>query len=107
MPRPRKKSTWLVVCADHLGCIDENRVLDLESEPKKNLLDELACPLADDVLIALRKSFSLTYPRNPFIDGLQQARSEIRRIAGESLQYLDSLQLLPCPSADRLIPVLG
>src|SRR4051794_27299402 len=86
MSRPRKKPIWVIVCADHLGCIGENRVLDLESEPEKNLLDELECPLADEVLIALRKSFSLTYPRNPFIDGLQQALSEIRRIGVEALK---------------------
>ena len=57
----RKKPHWVIVLADTLGCIDENRVLDGDAEPVKNLLDELQCPVADEVLIALRKSFSLTY----------------------------------------------
>jgi hypothetical protein len=102
MARPRKKPTWVFVCGDHLGCIDENRVLELDSNPDKSLLDELECPAADEVLIALRKSFSLTYPRNPFIDGLQNALSEIRRIGVEALkempEVLQELRLPPIPA---------
>jgi hypothetical protein len=101
MARPRKTPVWVIVLADNLGCIDENMVLNPGSEPKKSLLDELLCPVADEVLIALRKSFSLTYPRNPFIDGLQQALTEIRRIGVEALKempkVLEELRLAPVP----------
>src|SRR5579885_2578447 len=79
MTRPRKTPVWVIVLAEILDCIDENKVLDPGSEPEKSLLGQLQCPAADEVIIALRKSFSLTYPRNPFIEGLQQALSEIRR----------------------------
>ena len=52
MGRPRKKPLWVIVLAENLGCIDENKVLDPNSEPEKNLLRELLCPAADEVLIA-------------------------------------------------------
>jgi hypothetical protein len=106
MGRPRKKPLWVIVLADDLGCIDENKVLDLESELEKSFLDDLSCPAADEVLIALRKSFSMTYPRNPFVDGLQQALSEIRRIGIEALkeipEVLEELRLpsIPATMAD-------
>jgi hypothetical protein len=66
-------------------------VYDPEAEPETNLLDELGCRPADDVLIALRKSFSLTYPRNPFIDGIQAAITEIRRICVEALKPMSAI----------------
>ncbi len=102
MTRSRKKPRWVIVLTDNLACIDENKVFDPESEPKKNLLDELQSHPADEVLIALRKSFSVTYPRNPFVEGLQQALSEIRRIGVEALkeipEVLQELGLPPVPA---------
>lgn len=102
MGRTRKKPLWFILLAENLGCIDENRVFDPEAEPKTNLLDELQCPAADEVLIALRKAFSLTYPRNPFVEGLQQALAEIRRIGVEALkeipEVLQELRLPPVPA---------
>src|SRR5205823_11852241 len=96
---PRKKPAWVIVYANDLGCIDENKVLDPDSEPEKSLLVELECPVADEVLIALSKSFSVTYPQNPFVDGLQQALSEIRRIGVEALKEMpEVLQELRLPA---------
>jgi len=101
MGRPRKKPAYLIVPTDDLGCVSKDREFDLDSDPDESLLDELQCPHIDDVLIALRKSFSLTYPRNPFIDGLQAALTEIRRIGTEALkpmsEVLTTLHLKPVP----------
>jgi hypothetical protein len=95
---------YVVVPAEHLMCIGKERVLELDSDPEENLMDELQCPVADDVLIALRKAFSLTYPRNPFIDGLQKELAEIRRIAVEALkpipEVLAALGLKPVPAVE-------
>jgi hypothetical protein len=97
--RTRKKPVWGIVLAENLGCIDDKRVLDPGSEPQKNLLDELQCPAADEVLIALRKSFSLTYPRNPFVVGLQQALTDIRQVGVEALKEIpEVLQDLALPA---------
>lgn len=64
-------------------------------------MDELQCPAADEVLVALRKAISLTYPRNPFIDGIQAALAEIRRVGVEALkrmpEILVDLGLPPVP----------
>lgn len=107
MGRPRKRPIYLIVEAEVLGSIGKDRVLVFDSDPDDNLLDELQCPHFDDVLIALRKSFSLTFPRNPFIDGLQDALNEIRRICIDALrtipEVLRELQLksVPPPSSDK------
>ncbi len=101
MGRRRTRPHFLIVHAEILGSIDKDRVLVLDSDPDENLLDELQCPLFDNVLIALRKSFSLTFPRNPFIDGLKDALEEIRRIGVDALQpipeVLEELKLKPVP----------
>jgi hypothetical protein len=101
MARSRRNPLWVIVLAESLDCIDEDHVLDPESEPKKSLLKELNCFVADEILIALRKSFSLTYPRNTFAEGLQQALAEIRRIGVEALkeipEVLQDLRLSPVP----------
>ena len=55
MTRPRKTPVWVIVLAEILDCIDENKVLDPGSEPEKSLLGQLQCPAADEVIIALRK----------------------------------------------------
>jgi len=105
MGRPRKKPLYVVISAEILGCIGEDRVLDFETEPEKPMIDELQCPVADEVLIALRKAFSLTYPRNPFVDGMSEALTEIRRIGTEALreipEVLDELGLKPIPLAEK------
>lgn len=104
MGRRRKHPVYVIVAAENLGCVGKDREVHLDSEPDDNLLDELQCPVADDVLIALRKSFSLSYPRNPFIDGLQAALTEIRRIGIEALkpipEVLAGIGLKPVPAVE-------
>lgn len=106
MGRRTKRPLFLIVVTDDLCRIGKDRVLidaedDDDNYPEESLLDELRCPLADEVLIALRKSFSLTFPRNPFIDGLQASLTEIRRIGVEALkpmpEVLAELGLKPIP----------
>lgn len=58
MGRPKKKPLYLIVDAEILGSVGKERVLDLGSDPDETLLDELQCPTADEVLIALRKACS-------------------------------------------------
>ncbi len=110
MGRRRTRPHYLIVEAGILGSVDKDRSLVINSDPDDNLLDELQCPHFDDVLIALRKSFSLTFPRNPFIDGLKEALQEIRRIGVEALQtipeVLEELNLKPVPPAsEELTPI--
>ena len=93
MGRRRKQNRWSLVASDTVCCVSEDGVYDPESAPEKSLMDQLQCPVADEVLIALRKSFSLTYPRNPFMDGLQAAIAEIRRIGVEALKPMPEVLL--------------
>ena len=101
MGRKRKAIVYSIVHADSVCCVSEDRIYDPASEPEKSLMDELQCPVADEVLIALRKSFSLTFPQNPFIEGVQSALLEIRRIGVEAMkplvEVLTDLQLAPLP----------
>lgn len=106
MGRTRKKPLYLIIEAGVLGSIGKDRKLEFDSDPDDNLLDELQCPLFDEMLIALRKSFSLTFPRNPFIDGLQEALTEIRRVCVDALRIIPEvveelhLKPVPAPSGD-------
>ncbi len=108
MGRRRTKPHYLILEAEILASVGKDRELDPESDPDDNLLDELQCPLFDEVLIALRKSFSLTFPRNPFIDGLQEALLEIRRIGVEALRTIpeavEELNLKPVPPPGEVGP---
>jgi hypothetical protein len=101
MGRKRKAKGYSILWAEAVCCVSEDRVYDPDSEPEKSFMDELSCPTADGVLIALRKAFSLTFPRNPFIDGVQSAMSEIRRIGVEAMKpmpdVLSELNLAPLP----------
>jgi hypothetical protein len=103
--RPRKQPTYAIISAEVLGAIGENSVLEFDSDPEKPLIDELQCPVADEILIALRKSFSITYPRNPFVEGLAKALKEIRRIGVEALvdlpEVLAELKLAPIPAHSK------
>lgn len=105
MGRRRKPRAYSIVHADTVCCVSDDRVYDLESEPETSLMDQLQCPIADEVLIALRKSFSLTYPRNPFIDGVQEALAEIRRLGVEAFkpmaEVLADLGLPPIPPIEN------
>ena len=100
MGRPRKKPVYVVV-GDVLGCIGPDRILDLDSDPNEPLCDALQCPVADELLVALRKAFTLSYPRNPFIDGLTESLTEIRRVCIEALieipEVLEDLKLPAIP----------
>ena len=101
MGRKRKAKGYSIVWGDAVCCVSEDRVYDPESDPEKSLMGELQCPTADDVLIALRKAFSLTFPRIPFIEGVQSALIEIRRIGVEAMkpipEVLTDLKLPPLP----------
>ena len=101
MGRRPKPKAYLIMLADAVCCVSEDRVFDPDADPDKSLFDTLQCPVADDVLIAMRKAFSLTYPRNPFIDGIQAALAEIRKIGVEALkpmpEVLADLGLPPIP----------
>jgi len=98
-----------VIADDTLSFISKDRVLDFDSEPEDEpFIDELQCPVADETLVALRKAFTLSYPRNPFIDGLTEALTEIRSVCVEALsdmpEVLEELGLPPIPpvsSEDR------
>ncbi len=100
MGRTRKSPVYVIV-GDAIGFIGKDRILDLESEPDEPFCDEFQCPVADEVLVGLRKAFTLSYPRNPFIDGLKEALLEIRRVCVEALidmpDVLEELKLPPIP----------
>lgn len=110
MGRPRKKPIYVIVAADVLGSISKDRVLDFDSEPDENLFEELPCPPADEVLIALRKAYSLTFPRNPFLEGFQEALGEIRRIGIDALKTVPEvvgdlgLKSVPAPTHEKTKP---
>jgi hypothetical protein len=100
MGRPKKGPVWLVVYASALSRIAESDKQDFEGELEDNLLDKLQCPTADDVLSALRKCFSLSYPGEHSDDGYKQAIANIRDIARQALmpigdEVLESLRLKP------------
>jgi hypothetical protein len=101
MGRKRKVRGYSILYSDSVCGVSEDRVYDPESEPEKSLFDTLECPIADDVLIALRKSFSLTFPKNPFIEGLRESLTDIRRICVEAAKPLTEvwkdLQMQPVP----------
>ena len=101
MGRKRKAKNYSIVFSDTVACVGEDRVYVPESEPENSLMEQLQCPIADEVLIAMRKAFSLTFPCNPFIDGVQAALTEIRRIGVEALkpmpEVLADLGLPPIP----------
>ena len=62
MARPKKRPVYVILAADILGSVGKDRVLNIDSDPLDHLLDELQCPLADQVLIALRKAFHPPFP---------------------------------------------
>jgi hypothetical protein len=109
MARPGKKPVYVIV-GDAVYCIDKNRVLDLESDLDESLGNDLQCPAADDVLIGLRKAFTLSFPVNPFIKGLTESLTEIRRVCVDALrdisEVLDGLGLpaIPPVSGDKRHP---
>jgi hypothetical protein len=103
MGRRRKRPHFVVVYGDDLCCVSKAGEFHRHSDEdiSDNLLDELQCPVADEVLIALRKSYSLTYPYNHLMDGLQASLAEIRRVSTEALvplgDVLAELDLPPVP----------
>lgn len=101
MGRPRKKPIFVIVDSTLWHISKDDLVLDFDSEPDAPLAEEVERDVADAVLIALRKSFTLTFPKNPFIDGLTEALIEIRRVCTEALiempETLEELGLPPIP----------
>jgi len=106
MGRKPKAKQYSIVVADDLCCVGEDRVFNAESDEdvEKNLMEDLQCPIADEVLIALRKAYSLTFPRNPFVDGIRAEIAEIRRLGVEALkpmpEVLSDLGVAPIPMID-------
>ena len=92
---------YVIVEASPLCCIGPDRILDFEVDADQSLANELDCPVADTVLVALRKIFSLTFSENPFIDGIEKAVTQIRKLGVEALieipQILEDLKLSPIP----------
>lgn len=102
MPRPPKSPRLLLVEGNALCSVSKDGVFDPEAEDAdETLFDTVEAVPADELLFALRRSFSLSFPRNPFIDGLQQALLEVRRIGVEALKphgkFLEDLKLPPVP----------
>jgi hypothetical protein len=100
MGRPKKGPIWLIVYANALSQVAESDKRDFEGELEDNFLTKLQCPTADDVLCALRKCFSLTYPLEHSDESYKQAVNKIRDVARESLMplgddLLTSLHLKP------------
>ena len=63
----RKTSKFVLLSPDLLDCVDNNFVVNLEEQFDDGAFSETQIFPIDDVLVALRKSFSLTYPSNPYI----------------------------------------
>jgi hypothetical protein len=100
MGRPKKGPVRLIVYASALSRIAESDKQNFDGELEDNLLDKLQCPTADDVLSALRKCFSLTYPDEHSDDGYKLAIANIRDTARQALmpvgdEVLESLRLKP------------
>lgn len=104
MGRRRKRPTFVLAYGDDLGCVSKAGEFHRHSDEdiSDNLLDDLQCPVADEVLIALRKSYSLTSPYNHLMVGLQASLAEIRRVSAEALvplgDVLAEIGLPPVPA---------
>ena len=101
MPRKRKSQGYSILFCGDIGGVSEDGNFTPGEDAEPSLFDKLQCPIADEVLTALRKSFSLSYPKNPFLDGLLPAIAEIRRIGVEAMkpmpELLAELGLPPLP----------
>ncbi len=97
----QSRSKYVIVQAGPLHWIDKDRSFDPGVELDKSFADELDCPVADSLVMALRRTFSLTYPTKPFVEGMAEAITEIRRIGTEVLvempEVLGELALKPIP----------
>jgi hypothetical protein len=112
MGRPKKGPVWVIVYADALSQVSESDKRDFEGELEGNFLEKLQCPTADDVLRALRKCFSITYPAEHSDESYKQAVDQIRGVAREALlslgdELLTSLHLKPVgqPPSESTIKV--
>ena len=105
MAKKRSSPVFVVVPAFLLDCVDDKKVLDLEAveseEECRGPLSDVETYPADDLLASLRKAFTLTFPPNPFIDGLQNALTEIKRVCIDGIkslpEVLETLDLKPMP----------
>jgi hypothetical protein len=76
--------------------------------PDFELTDEYMFPLGDPILLALRESFTLTYPRR--LDHIEpkQMLERIREVASQALKPLgDVLAQLKLPSAGKFVEEEG
>lgn len=101
MTRKTKASKFLLLSPDLLDSVSKDFVLDLDEQFDDGAFAETRLHPIDEVLIALRKSFSLTYSRNPFIDGLKECEIKIRETCVDAIkchpELLEELKLPPIP----------
>ena len=97
----RKTSKFVLLTPDLLDCVDKDFVVNLEEQFDDGPFSEIQIFPIDDVLVALRKSFSLTYPSNPYIDDIKACLVEIRQTCVDAIkphpQLLEELKLSPIP----------
>jgi hypothetical protein len=94
MARPKKIPTYLILYADRTGYVNKEFVYDRDSDPDESPLDELDYFPADDLLDALRQSFSLTYLDDLSLKGMRNSLAKIRRLG------VDVLKMMPKALAD-------
>ena len=86
---------------DLLDSVSKDFVLDLDEQYDDGVFAETQIFPIDDVLVALRKSFSLTYPSNPYIDDIKKCLVEIRQTCVDAIkphpELLEELKLSPIP----------
>ena len=102
MSKKTKASTkFVLLIPDLLDSVSKDFVLDLDEQYDDGAFAETRMHPIDDVLVALRKSFSLTYPSNPYIDDIKECLVEIRKICVDAIkphpELLEELKLSPIP----------
>ena len=87
MSKKTKASTkFVLLIPDLLDSVSKDFVLDLDEQYDDGAFAETRMHPIDDVLVALRKSFSLTYPSNPYIDDIKECLVEIRKICVDAIK---------------------
>lgn len=102
MARPEPKSCraalprYVLAIAGDLGsCVAESE----KSGEETSLLDELDCPVGDDLLVAVRKTYSLTYSRKSSLGQIKKTVLRMRELLSSALHPLaevtDAMKLKP------------